>query len=50
MNITDLMWIKLIALGLLAFFGNLIFTYLTGKTLSEVRRDIAEREDSNRPG
>jgi len=49
MEFTDYMWIKLVVLGLLAFFGNLIFTFLTGKSLSEVRRDIAEREDSSRP-
>jgi hypothetical protein len=50
MEFTDYMWLKLIAMGLLAFFGNLIFTFLTGKSLTEVRRDTAEREDSSRPG
>lgn len=48
-DITDFMLWKLIALGALAFFGNMWFTYRTGKSLTEVRRELAEREDSTPP-
>jgi hypothetical protein len=49
MEFTDYMWLKLIAMGLLAFFGNLFFRLFTGRSLTEVRRGIEEREGSNRP-
>jgi hypothetical protein len=49
MDYIDYMWVKLIVLGLLAFFGNLFFPLFTGRSLTEVRRGIEEREGSNRP-
>ncbi len=48
MNFTDYMIWKLIALGLLAFFGNFFYTLLTGKNLGEVLRDREEAQ-RNRP-
>lgn len=36
---TDYLWWKLIILGCIAFFGNFIFTLMTGKTIEEVLRD-----------
>lgn len=39
-----LLW-KLIALGALAFFGNLFYALFTGKTLEEARRDIRQKAE-----
>lgn len=36
---TDYLWWKLIILGGIAFFGNFIFTLMTGRTIEEVLRD-----------
>ena len=44
MNFTDYMWIKLIVLGLLAFFGNFFFTLITGKTIEEALNERQNRE------
>lgn len=46
MDFTDFLWLKLIALCLLAFFGNLIYAAITGKSLEEARRDT----DKEGPG
>lgn len=45
MSFTDYMWIKLIVLGLLAFFGNFFFTLFTGKTIEEALNERRNRED-----
>lgn len=51
MDYTDFLWIKLIALGLLAFFGNFFYTLLTGRSLGEDLSDRqAREEDSGRQG
>ena len=39
MDFTGYMICKFIVLVLLAFFGNLIFSAVTGRSLEEVRRD-----------
>ena len=39
MEFTDYLWMKLIILGGIAFFGNFIFTLMTGRTIEEVLRD-----------
>jgi len=49
MDFTGYMVAKFIVLVLLAFFGNLIFSAITGRSLEEVRRDTeaaAERAKS----
>ena len=39
MDYTDWLWIKLIGLVLLAFFGNFFYTLFTGRSLEEERTD-----------
>ena len=42
MNFTDYLLFKAIALVVLVFFANLIYTYFTGKSIEQVRRDRAQ--------
>lgn len=41
MDFTGYLILKFIVLVALAFFGNLIFSAVTGRSLEEVRRDTA---------
>ncbi len=49
MDFTGYMIIKFIVLVLLAFFGNLIFSAITGRSLEEVRRDTEAAEAREKP-
>jgi len=46
MDFTDWLWLKLIILGVLAFFGNLFFTLITGRTIGEALRERRARRDN----
>ena len=39
MTYEDWLWFKVIALCLLAFFGNLFYSFFTGKTLGQEQND-----------
>lgn len=42
MDYSDYLWIKFWCLIALAFFGNLIYSAITGRSLEQDRRDKAE--------
>lgn len=50
MEYTDYLWFKLIALGVLAFALNFVYTLFTGRSLKQDRRDkaAAEHEDQTK--
>lgn len=47
MDFTDYMIAKFIVLALLAFFGNFVCAFFTGRSLEQVRNgiEVAERQD-----
>lgn len=47
MSFVDYLWWKLIALGILAFIVNFVYTLRTGKSIEEARRE-KDRADKSK--